>query len=119
MINLSQLFDHNKGFTDVVSYATDPFACVMNMQFDTLAADVHAGDVLGADGSLYTSGDDAYIVVADYVPAGSARCVNVLRSPAMGSWVQVKKGNLNAGDVDAAVVALVKQGFRFQEFQTS
>ncbi|ENE4802827.1 hypothetical protein ABNJ21_002410 [Klebsiella michiganensis] len=120
MLNLTELFPHRKSFTDVVSYSTDPYACVMNLQFDTLAADIECGDVVNASGTLVNTSDtDAHIVVSPFVKAGANASVNVLRAPNVGSWVSVKQDALNATDIDTAVSLLTAKGFRFEQFHTS
>ncbi|HID4131311.1 TPA: hypothetical protein ACXE8V_001623 [Pluralibacter gergoviae] len=121
IIDYDVLFPTRKSLTDIVSYATDTFGAVESRVFSSLAADVECGDVITSAGALYTSGDDALIVVSDFVSAGSNKAVNVLRSPARGSLVCIKSDNLTAADGahDAAVAALAAQGFQMREFFTS
>lgn len=64
IVDLTELFPIRKSFTDVVSYSTDSFAVVEGRVFD-LPVDIQCGDVIGADGTLYTSGDDAFVVVSE------------------------------------------------------
>ncbi|WP_455425626.1 hypothetical protein [Dryocola sp. LX212] len=119
ILEITELFPVRKSFTDVVSYATDTFAAVEAKVFASLPADVECGDVLDSTGALYASGADAFVVVSDFVTAGTNKPVNVLRSPARGSLVCIKSDNLNAADHDAAVAALAAQGFQMREFLTS
>lgn len=121
IIELDTLFPQRKSLTDLVSYSTDHFASVESKIFASLPADVECGDVLDSTGALYASGADAFVVVSDFVSAGSNKAVNVLRSPARGSLVCIKSDNLTAADGahDAAVAALAAQGFQMREFFTS
>ncbi|HDR1956650.1 TPA: hypothetical protein QCD06_003111 [Enterobacter hormaechei] len=118
IVDLTELFPIRKSFTDVVSYATDSFAAVEGRVFD-LPADIECGDVIGADGALYTSGDDAYVVVSDAVSAGDGKTVNVLRAPNVGSFVALKADNLNAANYAAAITTLESKGFVCRPFFTS
>ncbi|MFV0262697.1 MAG: hypothetical protein ACK5JN_09710 [Kluyvera sp.] len=121
IIDLDTLFPQRLSLTDLVSYSTDHFASIESKIFASLPADVECGDVIGVDGALYTSGADAFVVVSDFVSAGSNKAVNVLRSPARGSLVCIKSDNLTTADGahDAAVAALAAQGFQMREFFTS
>ncbi|EGF1762259.1 hypothetical protein MLR35_06820 [Escherichia coli] len=121
IIDLDTLFPQRLSLTDLVSYSTDHFASIESKIFASLPADVECGDVVNASGALYTSGADAFVVVSDFVSAGSNKAVNVLRSPARGSLVCIKSDNLTAADGahDAAVAALDAQGFQMREFFTS
>ncbi|WP_373632457.1 hypothetical protein [Klebsiella variicola] len=121
IIDLDTLFPQRLSLTDLVSYSTDHFASIESKIFASLPADVECGDVVNASGALYTSGADAFVVVSDFVTAGSNKAVNVLRSPARGSLVCIKSDNLTAADGahDAAVAALAAQGFQMREFFTS
>ncbi|HAU5662147.1 MULTISPECIES: hypothetical protein [Enterobacteriaceae] len=121
IIDLDTLFPQRLSLTDLVSYSTDHFASIESKIFASLPADVECGDVVNASGALYTSGADAFVVVSDFVSAGSNKAVNVLRSPARGSLVCIKSDNLTAADGahDAAVAALAAQGFQMREFFTS
>ena len=92
IVDLTELFPIRKSFTDVVSYATDSFAAVEGRVFD-LPADIECGDVIGADGALYTSGDDAFVVVS--------------------------ADNLNAANHAAAITTLESKGFVCRPFFTS
>lgn len=94
-----------------MSAATDHFAAVDSKVFASLPADVQCGDVIGESGALYTSGNVAYVVVSDFVTAGSNKPVNVLRAPNVGSYVALKSDNLNAANHAAAISALQAQGF--------
>ncbi|WP_251843228.1 hypothetical protein, partial [Enterobacter hormaechei] len=87
IIDLSEVFPVRKSYTDIVSAATDNFAAVDSKVFASLPADVQCGDVLDITGALYTSGNVAYVVVSDFVKAGSNKPVNVLRAPNVGSYV--------------------------------
>lgn len=118
MIDLTELFPIRKSFTDVVSYATDSFAAVEGRVFD-LSADIQCGDVIDADGDLFASGDDAYVVVSDAVSAGDGKTVNVLRAPNVGSFVALKADNLNAANHAAAITTLESKGFVCRPFFTS
>lgn len=118
MIDLTELFPIRKSFTDVVSYATDSFAVIEGRVFD-LPADVQCGDVIGADATLYASGNDAYVVVSDFVHAGNGKTVNVLRAPNVGSFVALKADNLNAANHAAAIATLESKGFVCRPFFTS
>ncbi|MDV0513103.1 hypothetical protein [Citrobacter portucalensis] len=121
IIDLDTLFPQRLSLTDLVSYSTDHFASIESKIFASLPADVECGDVVDATGALYTSGADAFVVVSEFVTAGSNKAVNVLRSPAGGSLVCIKSDNLTAADGahDAAVAALAAQGFQMREFFTS
>lgn len=121
IIELDTLFPQRKSLTDLVSYSTDHFASVESKVFASLPTDVECGDVITSSGALYQSGADAFIVVSEYVTAGSNKAVNVLRSPARGSLVCIKSDNLKAADGAhaAAVAALAAQGFQMREFFTS
>ncbi|ELB7893680.1 hypothetical protein RH801_000189 [Citrobacter freundii] len=121
IIDLDTLFPQRLSLTDLVSYSTDHFASIESKIFASLPADVECGDVVDATGALYTSGADAFVVVSEFVTAGSNKVVNVLRSPARGSLVCIKSDNLTAADGahDAAVAALAAQGFQMREFFTS
>ncbi|MEB1070701.1 hypothetical protein VC894_07650 [Citrobacter freundii] len=121
IIDLDTLFPQRLSLTDLVSYSTDHFASIESKIFASLPADVECGDVVDATGALYTSGADAFVVVSEFVTAGSNKAVNVLRSPARGSLVCIKSDNLTAADgaYDAAVAALAAQGFQMREFFTS
>jgi len=121
VIDLDTLFPQRLSPTDIVSYATDTFASVESKTFASLPADVECGDVVNASGALYTSGADAFVVVSEFITAGTNKAVNVLRSPARGSLVCIKSDNLTAADGahDAAVAALAAQGFQMREFFTS
>jgi len=121
IIDLDTLFPQRLSLTDLVSYSTDHFASIESKIFASLPADVECGDVVNASGALYTSGADAFVVVSEFVTAGSNKAVNVLRSPARGSLVCIKPDNLTAADGahDAAVAALAAQGFQMREFFTS
>lgn len=121
IIDLDTLFPQRLSLTDLVSYSTDHFASIESKIFASLPADVECGDVVNASGTLYTSGADAFVVVSEFVTAGSNKAVNVLRSPARGSLVCIKSDNLTAADGahDAAVAALAAQGFQMREFFTS
>ncbi|HBY9525604.1 TPA: hypothetical protein MJA18_004768 [Klebsiella aerogenes] len=121
IIDLDTLFPQRLSLTDLVSYSTDHFASIESKIFAFLPADVECGDVVNASGALYTSGADAFVVVSEFVTAGSNKAVNVLRSPARGSLVCIKSDNLTAADGahDAAVAALAAQGFQMREFFTS
>lgn len=121
IIDLDTLFPQRLSPTDIVSYATDTFASVESKIFASLPADVECGYVVNASGALYTSGADAFVVVSEFVTAGSNKAVNVLRSPARGSLVCIKSDYLTAADGahDAAVAALAAQGFQMREFFTS
>ncbi|KLW33398.1 hypothetical protein SK51_02897 [Enterobacter sp. MGH85] len=72
IVDLTELFPVRKSFTDIVSYATDSFAVVEGRVFD-LPADIQCADVIGADGALYTSGDNAFVVVSDIVSAATVK----------------------------------------------
>ncbi len=74
IITLSDVFPVRKSYTDLVSAATDNFAAVDSKVFASLPADVQCGDVIDASGALYTSGNVAYVVVSDFVTAGSRLC---------------------------------------------
>ena len=111
IVDLTELFPIRKSFTDVLSYATDSFAVVEGRVFD-LPADIECGDVIGADGALYTSGDDAFVVVSDFVSA-------VLRAPNVGSFVALKADNLHAANHAAAITTLESKGFVCRPFFTS
>ncbi|MDM3084798.1 hypothetical protein [Citrobacter sp. Cf141] len=121
IIDLDTLFPQRLSLTDLVSYSTDHFASIESKIFASLPADVECGDVVDATGAIYTSGADAFVVVSEFVTAGSNKAVNVLRSPARGSLVCIKSDNLTAADGahDAAVAALAAQGFQMREFFTS
>lgn len=121
IIDLDTLFPQRLSLTDLVSYSTDHFASIESKIFASLPADVECGDVVDATGALYTSGADAFVVVSEFVTAGSNKAVNVLRSPARGSLVCIKSDNLTAADGahDAAVATLAAQGFQMREFFTS
>ena len=121
IIDLDTLFPQRLSLTALVSYSTDHFASIESKIFASLPADVECGDVVDATGALYTSGADAFVVVSEFVTAGSNKAVNVLRSPARGSLVCIKSDNLTAADGahDAAVAALAAQGFQMREFFTS
>lgn len=119
IIDLDTLFPQRKSLTDIVSYASDAFAAVDSKVFASLPADVQCGDVINASGALYTSGNVAYVVVSDFVKAGSNKPVNVLRAPNVGSYVALKSDNLNAANHTAAISALQAQGFATREFFTS
>ncbi|HEE0040754.1 TPA: hypothetical protein R8G25_004361 [Citrobacter freundii] len=121
IIDLDTLFPQRLSLTDLVSYSTDHFASIESKIFASLPADVECGDVVDATGALYTSGADAFVVVSEFVTAGSNKAVNVLSSPARGSLVCIKSDNLTAADGahDAAVAALAAQGFQMREFFTS
>lgn len=81
IITLSDVFPVRKSYTDIVSAATDNFAAIDSKVFASLPADVQCGDVLDSTGALYTSGNDAFVVVSEFVTAGSNKPVNVLRAP--------------------------------------
>ena len=119
IIDLSEVFPVRKSYTDIVSAATDNFAAVDSKVFASLPADVQCGDVLDITGALYTSGNVAYVVVSDFVKAGSNKPVNVLRAPNVESYVALKSDNLNAANHAAAISALQAQGFATREFFTS
>ena len=119
IIDLDTLFPQRKSLTDVISYSTDNFAAIDSKVFASLPADVQCGDVLDSTGALYTSGDDAFVVVSQLVTAGSNKAVNVLRAPNVGSYVALKSDNLNAANHAAAISALQAQGFATREFFTS
>lgn len=119
IITLSDVFPVRKSYTDIVSAATDHFAAVDSKVFASLPADVQCGDVLDSTGALYTSGNDAFVVVSEFVTAGSNKPVNVLRAPNLGSYVALKSDNLNAANHAAAISALQAQGFATREFFTS
>ncbi|EGT5703893.1 hypothetical protein SNN84_003044 [Cronobacter sakazakii] len=119
IIDLSEVFPVRKSYTDIVSAATDNFAAVDSKVFASLPVDVQCGDVVDASGALYASGNVAYVVVSDFVKAGSNKPVNVLRAPNVGSYVALKSDNLNAANHAAAISALQAQGFATREFFTS
>ncbi len=119
IIDLDTLFPQRKSLTDIVSYASDAFAAVDSKVFASLPADVQCGDVLDSTGALYASGDDAFVVVSEFITAGSNKPVNVLRAPNVGSYVALKSDNLNAANHAAAISALQAQGFATREFFTS
>jgi len=118
IIDLDTLFPQRKSLTSIVSYASDAFAAVDSKVFASLPADVQCGDVLDITGALYTSGNVAYVVVSDFVQAGSNKPGNVLRAPNVGSYVALKSDNLNAANHAAAISALQAQGFATREFFT-
>lgn len=116
MIALHEIFPYRKSLTEIVSYATDAFAAVESKTFATLPADVQCGDVIDDTGALYTSGDAAYVVVSEFVTAGSGKAVNVLVAPDRGSFVALKADNLHSNDNAAAIAALEAQGFSTSVF---
>lgn len=116
MIALHEISPYRKSLTEIVSYATDSFASVESKVFAILPADVQCGDVIGGDGSLYTSGNDAFVVVSEFVTAGSDKAVNVLVAPTRGSFVALKVSNLHSNDNAAAIAALEAQGFSTSVF---
>ncbi|MDV5238151.1 hypothetical protein [Leclercia adecarboxylata] len=119
IIDLDTLFPQRKSLTSIVSYTSDAFAAVDSKVFASLPADVQCGDVIGADGALYASGTDAFVVVSEFITAGTNKAVNVLRAPNVGSYVALKSDNLHAANHAAAISALQAQGFATREFFTS
>ena len=119
IIDLDTLFPQRLSLTDLVSYSTDHFASIESKIFASLPADVECGDVIGADGALYTSGADAFVVVSDFVSAGDGKTVNVLRAPNVGSFVALKADNLTAANHAAAITTLESKGFVCRPFFTS
>ena len=69
ILKLSDVFPHRKSITDVVSYATDPYAAVESKKFAALAQDVTCGDLIDSSGAKYVSGADVLVVVSDFVTA--------------------------------------------------
>ena len=51
ILKLSDVFPHRKSITDVVSYATDPYAAVESKKFAALAQDVTCGDLIDSSGA--------------------------------------------------------------------
>lgn len=118
ILKLSDVFPHRKSITDVVSYATDPYAAVESKKFAVLAQDVTCGDLIDSSGAKYVSGADVLVVVSDFVTADSNKTVNVLRANA--GLVCIKADALNAeGAVkEAAIAALAAKGFQLEGFHS-
>ena len=112
ILKLSDVFPHRKSITDVVSYATDPYAAVESKKFAALAQDVTCGDLIDS------SGAKVLVVVSDFVTADSNKTVNVLRANA--GLVCIKADALNAeGAVkEAAIAALAAKGFQLEGFHS-
>ena len=118
ILKLSDVFPHRKSITDVVSYATDPYAAKEKKKFAALAQDVTCGDLIDSSGAKYVSGADVLVVVSDFVTADSNKTVNVLRANA--GLVCIKADALNAeGAVkEAAIAALAAKGFQLEGFHS-
>ncbi|EJI1714317.1 hypothetical protein NC882_004282 [Escherichia coli] len=118
ILKLSDVFPHRKSITDVVSYATDPYAAVESKKFAALAQDVTCGDLIDSSGAKYVSGADVLVVVSDFVTADSNKTVNVLRANA--GLVCIKADALNAGGAvkEAAIAALAAKGFQLEGFHS-